>query len=74
MTTRPLPRLRDPISLAKLIGDIATGLVEDAVDNGKDAAAVAMGHKGEAARAATMTPEKRAKIAKKASKRWARDR
>jgi hypothetical protein len=29
MTTKPLKRPRDPIALAKLIGDIATGQVED---------------------------------------------
>jgi hypothetical protein len=45
MTTKPLPRLRDPIALAKLIGDIATGQVEDGRDDGKDEAAVSMGKK-----------------------------
>jgi hypothetical protein len=29
MTTKPLKRPRDPIALAKFIGDIATGQVED---------------------------------------------
>ena len=29
MTTKRLPRPRDPIQLGKLIGDIATGQVED---------------------------------------------
>ena len=29
MTTKPLKRPRDPIALAKFIGDIATGRVED---------------------------------------------
>jgi hypothetical protein len=73
MTTKPLPRPRDPLSLAKLIGDIATGQVEDGRDDGKDAAAVSMGKKGGAARAAAMTPERRAEIAKTAAaKRWAK--
>ena len=67
MTTKPLPRPRDPIALAKLIGDIATGQVKDGRDDGKDPAAASMGKRGGAARAATMTPERRAEIAKKAA-------
>jgi hypothetical protein len=35
MTTKRLPRPRDPIQLAKLIGDIATGQVQDRVDQDK---------------------------------------
>jgi hypothetical protein len=71
MATKRLPRPRDPIALAKLIGDIATGQVVDAVDDGKDAAAAAMGRKGAEARAAGMSPERRAEIARKAAaKRW----
>src|ERR1035437_7244363 len=35
MAIKRLPRPRDPIALAKLIGDIATGQVVDAVDDGK---------------------------------------
>ena len=50
MAIKRLPRPRDPIALAKLIGDIATGQVVDAVDDGKDAGAAAMGRKGGAAR------------------------
>ena len=73
MATKRLPRPRDPISLAKLIGDIATGQVVDAVEDGKDAGAAAMGRKGAAARAKILTPERRAEIAKKAAaKRWGR--
>ena len=49
MTTNPIPRLRDPIALAKLIGDIATVQVEDGRDDGKDAAAFSMGKNGGAA-------------------------
>ena len=37
MTERRKPRPRDPLQLAKLIGDIATGQVDDRVDDGKDA-------------------------------------
>ena len=55
-----------------LIGKIATGESEDvAPDDGKDKAAQAMGKKGGKARAASMTPERRAEIAKAAAaKRW----
>ncbi len=71
MTTKPLPRPRDPIALAKLIGDIATGQMEDAEVSTKDEGAAAVGRKGAAARAASMTPERRAEIAKKAAAtRW----
>jgi hypothetical protein len=38
-----VPRPRDPLALAKLIGDIATGEVLDAVDDGKDEAAALWG-------------------------------
>lgn len=71
MTLKRTPRPRDPIQLGKLMVDIATGQVPDAVDDGKDAGAAAMGRKGAAARAAGMTPERRAEVAKKAAaKRW----
>jgi hypothetical protein len=65
-------RPADAVGLAVLIGKIATGEVEDVpVDDGKDTAAKAMGKKGGAARAASMTPERRAEIAKAAAtKRW----
>jgi general stress protein YciG len=53
---------------------IATGEIEDDVpDDGKDKAAQALGRKGGAARAKSMTPERRAEIAKKAAaSRWKR--
>jgi hypothetical protein len=68
-------RPRDPNQLAKSIIDIATGQKPDRdptpEEQGKDPAAVAMGKKGGAARAAGMTAEKRSEIAKKAAqKRW----
>ena len=51
--------------------DIMTGPVPNAVDDGKGAAAAAMGRKGGTARASTMTPERRKEIARKAAaKRW----
>ena len=73
MTMKRTPRPRDPIQLGKLIGDIATGQIPDAVDDGKDAGAAAMGRKGAAARAAGMTPERRTEIARQgATKRWSK--
>jgi hypothetical protein len=70
-----LKRPRDPVELGKLIGDILTGQVEDRDPNDKrNEAAAEMGRKGGAARAKTMTPERRAEIAKKAAaKRWSKD-
>jgi len=71
-------RPRDPIALAKLIGDIATGATIDThPDFGKDAAAVSLGRrgglKGGAARAASLTPKRRSEIARAAVKaRWAK--
>ena len=69
-------RPRDPNQLGKLIVDISVGDMEDRIptpeEQGKSAAAVEMGKKGGAARAASMTPERRAEIARKAAeKRWA---
>ena len=73
-------RPRDPVALAKLIGDIATGQTDDirqveAGDIGKNPAAVALGRlggvKGGRARAERLTPEERLKIAKHAAlSRW----
>ncbi len=65
-------RKADVIGNAVHIMRIATGEEKDtAPDDGKDKAAQAMGRKGGAARAASMTAEQRAEIAKKAAaKRW----
>ena len=63
-------RPADAIGLAVMIGKIATGEVEDARDDVSSAAAQ-MGKLGGKARAASMTPERRAEIAKAAAaKRW----
>jgi hypothetical protein len=80
MSEKRLPRPRDPVQLGKLVGDILTGQIEDRApappaDPNKDPAAVSLGRrgglKGGTARAAKMTPERRAEIAKKAAKaRW----
>jgi len=75
MATRP-KRPRDPFQLAKLIGDISTGQVEDnPPEPEKDPAAIARGRlgglKGGQARSEALSPRKRKQIAKKAaSARW----
>ena len=78
MTAKRLPRPRDPVQLGKLIGDILTGQVEDRAparpeDPNKDQAAVALGRKGGLkggrARADSLTPAQRKKIAQNAAKR-----
>lgn len=68
-------RPRDPIQLAKLIGDIATGKVEDTIsDMKKDTQpkrGSAGGLKGGMARAEKLTEEQRTKIAKRGAEvRW----
>ncbi len=78
MAKKRITRPRDPIALAKLIGDIATHQVEDAVEDGKDAAAVSLGRrgglKGGKARADKLTAEERKAIAAKAAAtRWKKD-
>lgn len=76
MAERRKKRPRDPIALAKLIGDIATGQVEDSEDDNRNPAAVALGRlgglKGGPARAKKLSAKKRREIAKLAVlKRWA---
>jgi hypothetical protein len=69
-------RPRDPNQWAKLMVDLATGNASDPDPNaGKDSAAVSLGRrgglKGGKARAASLSPDKRAEIARKASRaRW----
>jgi len=62
----------DVIGNAVKVIRIATGEeIEELPDDGKDPAAKALGAKGGAARAKSMTPARRAEIAKKAAaKRW----
>ncbi|HEY5347610.1 MAG TPA: hypothetical protein VIJ72_05415 [Rhizomicrobium sp.] len=82
--TKRLKRPRDPVQLGKLVGDILTGQVTDAlptatVDPNKDQAAVALGRKGGLkggkARADSLTAEQRKKIAQDAAKkRWSHDK
>jgi hypothetical protein len=65
-------RPADAIGNAIMIGRIATGEIEDlTTDDGKNAAAVALGRMGGKARADGMSAKKRSEIAKKAAKaRW----
>lgn len=75
MAQRRKKRPRDPVQLAKLIGDIATGQTEDRVEDGKDSAASELGRigglKGGKARAEKLTPEQRTEIARiAAAARW----
>lgn len=65
-------RPADAVGLAIMIGRIATGEIEDTRGDVASAAAQ-MGKLGGKARAAAMTPERRAEIAKAAAtKRWAK--
>jgi hypothetical protein len=80
MTAKRLKRPRDPVQLGKMIGDILTGLIADVAvpnpkDEGKNPAAIELGRKGGLkggrARADSLTPEQRKKIAQDAArKRW----
>jgi len=66
-----LKRPRDPVQLAKLIGDIASGQVEDAQPGSAHAGARAGGLKGGKARARKLTPQQRSEIAHLAAQaRW----
>jgi acyl-CoA reductase-like NAD-dependent aldehyde dehydrogenase len=65
-------RPADVVGNAIRVAKIATGeITEEAEDDGKDPAAKALGKKGGKARAAKLTAEQRAEIARKAAaKRW----
>ena len=67
-------RPADVIGKVIMIGKIATGEIEDlTTDDGKNAAAVALGRMGGKARAEGMSAQHRKEIAKKAAeKRWKR--
>lgn len=66
-------RPRDPVQLAKLIGDLATGQAQPEKDT-RNPAAVALGQKGGKARAEKLSKAKRSEIAKKgAESRWKDD-
>ncbi len=64
-------RPADVVGAAITVAKIATGEIEETTDNGKNKAAVELGRKGGQARAAKLTKEQRADIARKAAqKRW----
>ena len=67
-------RPADVIGAAVQIAKIATGEIEEDMgetEDGKDKAAVALGRKGGAARAAKLSKKRRAEIARRAAKaRW----
>lgn len=66
----------DVVANAVHVMRIATGEIDESIppDDGKDPHAKALGAKGGRARANTMTPERRAEIARKAAaKRWSRE-
>ena len=67
-------RPADNIGNAVMIAKIATGEIDDlTTDDGKNAAAVALGRMGGKARAEGMTAKRRKEIAKKAAKsRWSK--
>jgi hypothetical protein len=69
-------RPADAIGNAVMIAKIATGEIEDVTtEDGKNAAAVALGRMGGKARALNMTAAQRQAVAKKAAKtRWSKTR
>ena len=80
---RTLRRPRDPIQLAKLVGDIATGQAEDEADNAPTPEEISRvmsalgrlgGPKGGKARAESLSEKRRIQIAKKAAAaRWEKE-
>ena len=78
MQSRP-KRPRDPNQLGKLIVDLSVGEADDSLnmpdESGKDPAAVSLGKKGGAARAASLTKKRKAEIATNAANtRWMKKR
>ena len=70
MAKRP-PRPRDPMQLAKLIGDIATGQAENVKPVAPHPDRRKGGLKGGKSRAKKLSPDRRKAIARKAAKaRW----
>jgi hypothetical protein len=77
MAERRKKRPRDPLALAKMIGDIATGQSSDAEPDKRNPAAVELGKlgglKGGPARAKSISAERRSEIARLANKeRWSK--
>jgi len=71
MAERRKKRPRDPIALAKRLGDIATGQVEGREPDNRNPAAIELGRKGGikggTARAQKLSERRRKQIAKKAA-------
>lgn len=64
-------RPADAIGAAVMVAKIATGEIENERDEKLSGAAAELGRKGGQKRAANMTPERRAEIARKAAaERW----
>jgi hypothetical protein len=75
MVARRRKRPRDPLALAKMIGDIATGQAADVEEDSKNKDAVEFGREGGRiggkSRAVALTPEQRSEIARIAARaRW----
>jgi hypothetical protein len=75
MAEKRVKRPRDPVQLAKLIGDIATAQLDDKIEDGKNSAAVELGRmgglKGGKSRAKSLSAEERSRLAKQAAlARW----
>lgn len=78
MALKRTPRPRDPIQLGKLMVDIMTGALPDAVEDGKDEMLTQLGRagglKGGKARANKLSQEQRSAIATHAAaRRWRKD-
>lgn len=79
MAIKRLKRPRDPVALAKLIGDIATGQLEDRIEEERKSSRAEAGRlgglKGGKARTRRLTPEQRSEIARRAAlARWSKKR
>jgi hypothetical protein len=75
MAERKKKRPRDPVALAKLIGDIATGQTSDTEPDARNSAAVELGRlggqKGGPARAKKLSQQALSDIGKKGARsRW----
>lgn len=71
MAEKRIKRPRDPVQLAKLIGDIATGAVKEPKENALTARGRKAGKAGGVARSKALTPEQRSEIASAAAQaRW----
>ena len=71
MAEKRIKRPRDPLQLAKLIGDIATGTIEEPKESARSARSRKAGKAGGAARSKALTAEQRGEIARAAAEaRW----